>query len=101
MSAPFSLFRLETSTRLLYAVAKTSPVIFVLPDLSAAKIFFKWWTTLDQNISGKKRKKTPGGQSSGWVCRIHVQIFRVSLSKTTWRFGLFVCKMSKIAVSFK
>ena len=87
-------------TRLLCALAKTPPDVFIylffLPDFSSVKIFRKMWTHLRPFFFGKKEYPPPAGQTSEWAYRTHVPNFRVYLSKTAWTFGLSCVKMSTI-----
>ena len=54
------------STRLLCALARTSPdFFFFLPDFLPVKIFRKMWTTLAQPFSAKNKKKRRKKRGSG------------------------------------
>ena len=56
-----AIFLIQTvnfCTRLLCAIAKTSPVVpFFLSDFSSVKGFRKMWPTLDKHISARKKNK--------------------------------------------
>ena len=96
----FSIQTVKVCTRLLCALAKTSPDVFWFvsfsPDFSSVKIFRKMWTTLTQFFRRKKRRKKPAGQASERACRTRVQNFRVYLSqKPEWTFRLLCVKMSQ------
>ena len=87
--------------RLLCALAKTSPVFFLvfmfLPEFSSVKILRKMWATLWPDFfREKKRRKKNGRQTSGWACRTRVQNFRVLSLKNGVDIGLLCVKVSKI-----